>query len=233
MKKILGVLLGILFAGQCYAQTIPQQPPQYGNQAPSIYGLVTAGSGVTITGSGTAASPFSVIASGTSGVSTFTGDGTILSNSASSGAVTATLENAAANSVLGNNTGSSAAPSYQTLIDLAGAIISVPSTLTISTSTFTPVAVASNTYRVVLIHASCPCTIANPSGTLKDGANFLLEIWQSSTGSDTIGTWGSTYDFGTAGAPTLTTTASKGDILGFHYSAQNSKLEYLGVSQGF
>jgi hypothetical protein len=49
---------------------------------------------------------------GGSGVSSFTGDGTILSNSASTGAVTATLVNAGAGTVLGDNGGSAAAPSY-------------------------------------------------------------------------------------------------------------------------
>jgi len=112
-----------------------------------------------------------------------------------------------------------------------GSVVSNPSTLTISTATFTPVAVAADTYRVVLTSA-CPCTIANPTGTAVDGQRFLMEIWQDGTGSRTIGTWGTNYDFGTAGAPTLTTTASKGDLLGFTYSAQNSKYLYLGVQQG-
>lgn len=47
-----------------------------------------------------------------SGVSSFSGDGTLLSNSASTGAVTATLANAGALTVLGNRTGSGAAPTY-------------------------------------------------------------------------------------------------------------------------
>lgn len=117
-------------------------------------------------------------------------------------------------------------------LDVNGAMVSEPVALTISTSTFTPVAVATNTYRVVLVHASCPCTIANPSGTPKDGARFLIEVWQSSTGNDTV-SWGANYDFGTSGAPTLTTGANKGDFLGFSYSAQNSKYNYVGVQQGF
>lgn len=114
-----------------------------------------------------------------------------------------------------------------------GFLLSPPDTLTISTATFTPVSVASNTFRVVLVHASCPCTIANPSGSAVDGERFLLEVWQSATGSDAIGTWGTNYDFGTAGAPTLSTGASAGDVLGFTYSAQKSKYLYLGVQQGF
>ena len=111
-------------------------------------------------------------------------------------------------------------------------LLSPPDALTISTATFTPISVGSNTFRVVLVHASCPCTIANPSGSAVDGERFILEVWQSSTGSDTIGTWGSNYDFGTAGAPTLSTGASKGDFLGFSYSSQNSKFNYIGSQLG-
>lgn len=68
----------------------------------NTYVLQTDGSGNT-----------SWVAAG-GGVSSFSGDSTLLSNSSSTGAVTATLANAAANSVWGNNTGSSAAPGYQT-----------------------------------------------------------------------------------------------------------------------
>jgi hypothetical protein len=50
------------------------------------------------------------------GVSSFTGDGTLLSNSGSTGAVTATLANAGAHKYFGNNTGSSAAPAYDSLV---------------------------------------------------------------------------------------------------------------------
>jgi hypothetical protein len=46
------------------------------------------------------------------GVTSFTGDGTVLSNSASTGAVTATLTSAGSHTVLANLTGSSASPTY-------------------------------------------------------------------------------------------------------------------------
>lgn len=49
------------------------------------------------------------------GVSSITGDGTLITNSASTGAVTLTLGNAGAHKWWGNNTGSSAAPGYQTI----------------------------------------------------------------------------------------------------------------------
>lgn len=50
---------------------------------------------------------------GGGGVSSFSGDGALLSNSASTGAVTATLATAAAHKWWGNNTGITAAPGYQ------------------------------------------------------------------------------------------------------------------------
>lgn len=49
------------------------------------------------------------------GVSNFSGDGTLLSNSSSTGAVTATLANAGSHKWWGNNTGSTAAPGYQAI----------------------------------------------------------------------------------------------------------------------
>lgn len=85
-------------------------------------GLITAVTTATITGGG--------------GVSSFTGDGTLISNSASTGAVTATLANAAANTVWGNNTGSSAAPGYQTAINVSGNITSAGNVTTGSSSSF-------------------------------------------------------------------------------------------------
>ena len=50
------------------------------------------------------------------GVSSWSGDGSLFNNSSSTGSVTATLANAAANSVWGNCTGSSTTPSYCALV---------------------------------------------------------------------------------------------------------------------
>lgn len=53
--------------------------------------------------------------SGAGGVTAFSGDGSLLSNSSSTGAVTATLANAAAHAYWGNNAGTSGAPGYHAL----------------------------------------------------------------------------------------------------------------------
>lgn len=50
------------------------------------------------------------------GVASFTGDGGLLNNSASTGAVTATLATAGAHKYWGNNTGSTAPPGYDSLV---------------------------------------------------------------------------------------------------------------------
>ena len=72
-----------------------------------------------------------------------------------------------------------------------------------------------------------------------DGYTYTLEIFQDATGSRLISTWTTTgsgsFDFGTAGAPTLTTTASKADILCFEAVTIGGtlKLRYLGAALGF
>ncbi len=91
-----------------------------------------------------------------------------------------------------------------------------PTSLSISTVTFTPDG-SSNNYTLTLVHTSCPCTLANPSATPVAGTGGQIVIKQSSTGSDTIGTWGSEYEApgGTAGL-TLSTAANAVDILSFY-----------------
>jgi hypothetical protein len=86
-----------------------------------------------------------------------------------------------------------------------------PTTLTISASTFIPNN-TSNNYVVILVHAACPCTLANPS-TMTPGTTSNIEIVQSATGSDTIGTWGTFYKFPGGTKPTLSTAPNAVDAL--------------------
>lgn len=55
---------------------------------------------------------------------------------------------------------------------------------------------------------------------------------QGSGGGFTLA-YSSGYDFGAAGAPTLSTAAGALDILGFEYAASISKLCYIGSGLGF
>jgi hypothetical protein len=89
-----------------------------------------------------------------------------------------------------------------------------PVALTIATSTFTPAFASGINEEITLVHASCPCTIANPSGTYA-GLSGFLTIIQSSTGSDTV-TWGGNWKFASGTAPTLSTGANAVDILPYY-----------------
>ena len=100
----------------------------------------------------------------------------------------------------------------------ANATVQTPA---ISTSTFTPSGQGGNDIIVNLVHASCPCTLANFSGTIVPGQHGVLYVVQSSTGSDTIGTWGSDYFIaGGTSAITLSTSANAIDV--FSYSVKDA-----------
>lgn len=89
-------------------------------------------------------------------------------------------------------------------------------TLSISTATFTPNG-SNNNYQITLVHASCPCTLANPSVTPVAGTSGQIEVIQSSTGSDLISTWGSSYvTSGGTSTITLSTAANAIDILSYY-----------------
>ncbi len=69
--------------------------------------------------------------------------------------------------------------------------------------------------------------IANPTNLL-DGRTYMFILDQDATGSRTV-TWGNKFNFSGGTAPTLTTTASKRDILLFRYDATRDKLDNLGM----
>jgi hypothetical protein len=92
-----------------------------------------------------------------------------------------------------------------------------PTNISISTSTFTPNFDTAQNFEIDLVHASCPCTLANPSTTLVAGQSGMIEIHQSATGSDTIGTWGSDYQYvGGTSTITLSTAANAVDYLSYY-----------------
>lgn len=71
-----------------------------------------------------------------------------------------------------------------------------------------------------------------------EGASYFLWVIQDGTGSRTI-TWttsgAGSFDFGTDGAPTLTTTANRADLLCFEAISIGGtlKLRYAGIKKGF
>ena len=77
-------------------------------------------------------------------------------------------------------------------------------------------------------------TMAAPTNIV-EGATYFLWVIQDATGSRTITTWNSLFDFGAAGAPVLTTAASKADLLTFEAIniASTLKMRYTGIAKGF
>jgi len=80
-------------------------------------------------------------------------------------------------------------------------------------------------------------TMAAVTGAVA-GTTYYLWVIQDATGSRTLAyttTGAGSFDFGTAGAPTLTLTASKADLLCFEAVsiAGTLKLRYCGIAKGF
>lgn len=84
-------------------------------------------------------------------------------------------------------------------------------TLTISTSTFTPILTSGINQQMTLVHASCPCTVANPTGIASvPGQEGMIDVIQSSAGSDMV-SWGSQY-IAPGGTASLTLSTGANDI---------------------
>jgi hypothetical protein len=64
-------------------------------------------------------------------------------------------------------------------------------------------------FTIQLVHANCPCVIANPLNTIA-GISGVLVIEQSVTGNDTV-TWGSSWRFPNGVHPTLSTGSNAYD----------------------
>jgi len=73
-------------------------------------------------------------------------------------------------------------------------------------------------------------TISNPTNPV-DGQVIRYRITQGTGGNFTL-SFGNAFDFGAAGAPTLSTSAGKVDILGFEYIAALTSWCYLGSALG-
>ena len=75
-------------------------------------------------------------------------------------------------------------------------------------------------------------TLANPSGSCKDGKLYKFRI--KSAASQTI-TWGAMFRAGTDITPLFaaTTGSNKTDYLGFLYNAADTKMDYAAKAVGF
>lgn len=75
-------------------------------------------------------------------------------------------------------------------------------------------------------------TLGNPTNPTS-GQKILYRVTQDATGSRTLA-YGTAFRFSTdVPSPTLTTTASKTDYLGFIYNAAASKWDCLAIAKGY
>lgn len=98
---------------------------------------------------------------------------------------------------------------------MTGPLIPKVSTLTQSGGSVAVAFTAANVYRLVLTASGW--TLSNPTG-FTDGQPVRVRLIQDGTGSRTI-SFGTAWDFGAAGAPTLSTAANKVDYIVGEWSA--------------
>jgi hypothetical protein len=74
-------------------------------------------------------------------------------------------------------------------------------------------------------------TLANPASPT-NGQHILVMVTQGAGGNFTL-SYGSAYNFGTAGQPTLSTAAGNVDVLGFVYWGALAQWLFVGAAMGF
>ncbi|MGO9174291.1 MAG: beta strand repeat-containing protein [Rhodomicrobium sp.] len=188
---------------------------------------ITAGTGVvTALGNATNGTGGFVTYSGALGTPT-SGNGSNLTSlngsNISSGTVSATyLPTAAASDVQ--------AGTSSTKVATPAALSGSQAILTLTYGTQISWNMASG-YNAVVTLTGSGATIAAPTNYTV-GQTYTLQITQDSTGSRTIGTWPTSFDWGAAGAPTLTTTASKTDLITL-ICVNSSPTFYAAIAKGF
>jgi trimeric autotransporter adhesin len=112
-------------------------------------------------------------------------------------------------------------------LDVAGTIYSRRVAITYDATTSVDWS-QSNIQSITLTGNWAPTAFSNPV----DGARYILIIKQDGTGSRTV-TWPATVRWPGGTAPTLTTTASKTDYIGFIYNGVDSKYDGVAITQNF
>lgn len=128
------------------------------------------------------------------------------------------------NAIVGTSSSYNLGGSGYTFDPVAG-----PVTLSQSSGTVTADASLGDVFRIVLTASGW--TIAAPLNPI-DGHAITYEISQDTTGSRTF-SWASAFTFGTAGQPSLSSTASTMSTVSFRYNSGAGKWIFLSASTGY
>lgn len=163
-------------------------------------------------------------------VTSFTGDGSLISNSASTGVVTATLATAAAHKAWMNNTGSTAAPGYQSIgtADLPAALANQTSIngLAITASTGTLTVTNAKTLAV-----SNTLTLAGTDSTTMTFPAASATITQTiASGTSALGTSAIAANVCATVVTTTATGTASTDAIGWSPNADISGVTGYGVA---
>ena len=113
--------------------------------------------------------------------------------------------------------------------ELSPAIVTLTDAATVAIN-----AAAGNDWRLLLTSAIGATRVIGAPSNPADGEQVVLALTQPASGGPCAATWNAAFDFGTAGAPALTATASKADLLGFkYYGGSTQKWRFLGPASGF
>lgn len=170
--------------------------------------------------------------SGTAALATFTSFGRSLVDDADAAAARSTLSLGTA-SVANTSTSGANVPLLNAQNQWSGQQYFPLATVTDGASITWDVAAAQKA-KVTLAGNRTMNAVSNAA----EGSTYLLWVIQDGTGSRTI-SWttsgAGSFDFGTDGAPTLTTTASKADLLAFEAISIGGtlKLRFAGIKKGF
>ena len=177
-----------------------------------VFSDVSIGSNLSLSGGVLTATAGSI-----AGVSTITNSDGSLTISPNTGVVVATLNSANSNTWSGQQT-------------YSAGVVQTPVALVITASVITTNAQAGNYFYVQLANGVSAFT--NPTNA-SDSQVITYEIQQPSSGSSGTAIFGSLYDFGTTGQPSLTSGANKIDLIGFRYSGRKAAWLSLGSQLGF
>jgi hypothetical protein len=127
------------------------------------------------------------------------------------------LANTGAGTVGGGTLAEYLAPAVVTLTDAASVSLN---------------AQAGNDFRLLLTSTvGASRSLANPSNPA-DGEDITIALTQPASGGPCSVSWGTAYDFGSGGTPTLSTAANAIDLLAFKYLASAAKWICLGYRLG-